>query len=163
MSYYGTPDEGTTQGIISTASNVRGGTNPAYTTAMFWAAYPSFQGLVSEEMTQMYINLANAVIKESRYHSYWQVCMNWFIAHFLTLYLQSISTGTSQCSAKNVLAAGEARGLKVHKAVDGLSVGLDYSQIGDDLAGWAQFKLTIYGQQFASIAKLMGRAGSFVW
>ena len=44
-----------------------------------------------------------------------------------------------------------------------VSYSQDVSTITNDLDGWAQWKLTKYGVQFASIAKLMGKGGMLVW
>ena len=84
-----------------------------------------------------------------------------FISHFLTLYLQS---KTPEGSPENqVIAAGEARGLKASKAVDSVSVSYDFTTAMQDLDGWAAFKLTTYGTQFATLAKIYGMGAAYVW
>jgi hypothetical protein len=112
-------------------------------------------------MVNMYIGLANNCIRQARWRSYWVAGMGWFIAHFLTLYLQSITSATSPAS--KVIAAGQARGLTTSKSVGDVSGGYDYNLIGQDLNGWAAWKLTVYGQQLATIGKLVGKGNMYVY
>lgn len=249
-SYYGTTDDARNQSIITTASNIIDGTNPAYVLADFYASFPAFAPrtangtviatatmtdggtgyavgdiltvaggtggiirvdsidtngviltyelitggtgysatidaattvipaggsgatftivvnttstyLVDPLVIQMYIDFATACVKQNRYHSHWKLCMGWFVAHFVTMYLQSVTDANS--TSAQVIAASKAKGLVTSKSVGDVSAGYDYSSIGNDLDGWAQWKLTVYGQQFASTGKLMGRAGMYVW
>ncbi|MEK8128669.1 DUF4054 domain-containing protein [Paenibacillus filicis] len=154
-------------GIIGQASNIRVGTNPPYSIDEFLQVYPQFgkdssgKEVVPEFMIHMYTDLANASIQEARWHSYWRVAMGWFIAHFLTLYLQGLADPDGGAAA--VMAAGQAKGLNTSESVGDVSVSMDYSQIGQDLDGWAAWKLTIYGQQLATVGKLMGKGGMYIY
>lgn len=87
--------------------------------------------------------------------------MGWFMAHFLTLYLQSMVK--ADASAKQVVAAGQARGLVASKSAGDLSVSYDYSSVTQDLDGWAAWKLTPYGQQLAAMGRIVGKGGMYVW
>lgn len=147
--------------IIANASNLRTGENPSYTLGDFLSVYPQFASVVPEVVIQMYIDLAHASIKQARYHDYWQVCIGFFVAHFVTLWLQG--TANAGSPAAQVVAAGQSRGLVTSESADGLSVSTDYSTIASDLDGWAAWKLTIYGQKLATIAKLLGKGGMMVW
>ncbi|HBC94291.1 MAG TPA: DUF4054 domain-containing protein, partial [Pelotomaculum sp.] len=156
--------------IISNASNIRTGENPSYTLADFLDSYPQFapageEGaevyLVPEAILESFVALAHASIKEARYHDAWAVCMGFFIAHFATLWLEG--TAAAGSSAAKVLAAAKAKGLRTSKSVDGVSVSYDYAAIAQDLDGWAAWKLTIYGQQLATMGKLFGLGGMGVW
>ena len=154
-------------GLIGQASNIRGGTNPPFLLADFLVAYPQFgpdsegKDIVPQTVVQMYLDLANACIKETRWHSYWATAMGWFVAHFCTMYLQGAADPNSGAAA--AIAAGQAKGLDTSEAVDGVSVSMDYELIGRDLEGWAAWKLTIYGQQLATIGKLVGKGGMYVY
>ena len=153
--------------IINDASNVKTGDNPTYTLSDFFAMYPQFdinsEGayLVSITMLTLYLNLAHASIKEARYHDAWQICMGLFIAHFATLYLQSFSSADDGAAA--VMAAGQSRGLITSESVGDVSVSTDYNVIAQDLDGWAAWKLTAFGQQLATMAKLVGKGGMYVY
>lgn len=165
------------QNLVSTASNLRGGTNPPYTLDDFYVNYPAYGPreepaenpddepavtyLVDPIIMQMYLDLANNCLQESRWRSYWKIAMGWFIAHFLMLYLQSVVSADSP--AAQVIAAGQARGLQTSKSVGDVSVSYDFSTAMADLDGWAAWKMSIYGQQLATAAKLVGKGGAYVW
>lgn len=148
-------------------SNLRTGTNPPYALSDFTAMYPQFganaqgQYLVPATVIQAYINLANASLQESRWHDSWQLAMGWFVAHFCTLYLQGTADPNSGAGA--VLAAGQAKGLDTSQSVGDVSASTDYNAIAKDLDGWAAWTLTIYGQQLATMGKLMGKGGMYVY
>lgn len=155
-------------GIVSDASNVRTGDNPSYTLEdNFYVMYPQFKpgtdgnSVVPAAILQIFLNLANACIKEARWHDMWSMAMGFFIAHFATLWLQG--TANSGSGAAGVLAAAQAKGLNISKSVGDVSAGYDYSSIANDLDGWAAWKLTIYGQQLATFGKLAGKGGIMVW
>lgn len=149
--------------IVATASNVIVGENPSYTIAGdFLPIYPQFADIiVPTAVLELYLGLANSCIKYERWKDGWKLAMGWFIAHFATLYLQSKVSPASGASA--VIAAGEAKGLIVSKSVDAVSVGIDFSSIAQDLDGWASWKLTTFGIQLASMGKIIGMGGMYVW
>lgn len=154
-------------GVISNASNLRTGTNPPFTLDDLYVMYPHLgkdaQGnyTVPQIITQMYLDLASSCIKEARWHSYWKVGMGLFIAHFCTLYFQG--TADPNSGAAGVLKAGQAQGLQSSVSVGDVSISNDYSVIASGIDGWAGWKLTSYGQQLASIGKLIGRGGMYVY
>lgn len=153
-------------GIMNTASNLKTGTNPPFTLADFFKLYPQFgpdkdnNYIVPEIITQMYLDLANSCVKESRWHSYWKVGMGFFIAHFCTLYLQGVADPNSGAAA--VLDAGKAKGLDTSISIGDVSVSTDYSVIASGIEGWAGWKLTTYGQQLATIGRLVGKGGMYI-
>ncbi|MHB9004719.1 MAG: DUF4054 domain-containing protein [Coriobacteriia bacterium] len=154
--------------VVGNASNIRTGVNPPYILADFTSYYPGFAASgvpptqpVPDEILQVFINLANASLFEARYHELWKVCMGFFVAHFATLWLEgTVATGSS---AAKVVAAGKAKGLLTSKSVGDVSASIDYNSVVQDLDGWAAWKLTIYGQQLATFAKLVSRGGMMAW
>lgn len=165
MSYWNYSNDGQSPftGIIGDASNIKNGNNPPFVLDDFFSMYPQFgdESIISSSMVQMYIDLANASLNQRRWQSYWQAAMGWFVAHFCTLYIQGTADPTGGAGA--VLAAGQAMGLDTSQSVGDVSVGTDYNLIAQDLNGWAAWKLTIYGQQLATIGKLVGKGGMYVW
>ena len=163
---YGQNTEARVEQLTAVASNIISGTNPSYTVEDFTSMYPQFgpdtndNYLVDPVILQIYIDLANACVIQARYKSSWQLCMGLFIAHWVTLWLQ----GTTQpgSSAAKVIALGEAKGLRTAKSVGDISTSIDYNAVAQDLNGWAAWKLTNYGQQFATIAKMVGKGGMYV-
>lgn len=142
--------------IETAAANVKGGENPPFTLEEFQEVYPHFwngdgMALVPEPAMQMYLTLADACLKESRFKKAWRFCMCLFLAHFFTLYLQSAP------DAQNAAAAGQVKGLVSSKSVDGVSLSYDFSTTLSDLDGWAMWKSTTYGAQLATFTKQYGR------
>jgi hypothetical protein len=155
--------------IAASASNVRDGDNPAYTLSDFYAVYPAFAPrgtapdvtyLVPEAVSQMYLDLAHACIKEARWKTYWKMAMGLFVAHFVTLYLQSVTDAES--SAVQVIAVGQAKGLTTSESAGDVSYSQDINTIAQDLDGWAAWKLTAFGQQLATFGKLVGKGGMYI-
>lgn len=142
------------------ASNIRDGDNPEYTISDFRKIMPGFtEEIIPDEQLQHFIDMAHAVVKEARWHSMWKEGMRLYIAHHVTLYLGTPQDGTTKTQLS---AAGKVPGAITNKAVGGVSVGYDASQATSDLTGWAAYKLTTYGTQFATLAKLYGKGGMFI-
>lgn len=157
-------------GIIAGASNIRTGTNPPYTSSDFLTAYPQFgkvdettgQPIIPTTMLEAWVNMANASLSKARYHDAWELCMGLFIAHFLTLYLQSAASPDDPTA--KIINAGLAKGLVSSKSAGDLSISYDFSIVsGQDFAGWGTYKLTAYGQQFITLARIYAMGGMVVW
>jgi hypothetical protein len=160
---YNTDSEIYAQQVIVSASNLKSGDNPEFTFQDFYEQYAQFgpdtngNYIVPQIVQQMYLNLADATIKESRWHTSWPLAMGWFMAHFLTLYVQGM--GDPNSGAAGVLKAGQIRGLDTSKSVGDVSVSTDYSLIASGIDGWANWMLTSYGVQLATIGKFVGKGG----
>lgn len=146
--------------LIADASNLRIGENPSYTLADFYDFYPQFEGQVPETVIQSFINLASANINKERWHDSWAFGMALFIAHFLTLYVKTC--GTEDDPLTN-LASGNVRGIQTSKSVDGVSISYDVSAVLTELDGWGSYKLTEYGIQLLTMARLLGKGGMYVF
>jgi hypothetical protein len=116
------------------------------------------QPYAPEAVVEMYVKLADACVKASRYHEAWRMCMGLFVAHFLTLYMQAMAD-PDNATLQTVAAAGQSRGLTASKSVDGVSASYDFSAVMQDLDGWASWKLTAFGVQYATLAKAYGMGG----
>ena len=157
--------------IRAEASNVRPGSNPAYTLADFVAFYPQFGDatpippaltgvpLIPDAVIQAYIDLAAVCIMETRWHGLWKIATSWFIAHFCTLYLEALVHPDSGAAA--VISAGQARGIIASESASDVSASYDNSMAAD-LNGWAGWKLTTYGIQLATHARIVGMGGMMV-
>ena len=148
-------------GLLAVASNIVDGDNPAYTAQDFRTVMPGFSvNYISDEVLQGIVDMAHSVVKEARWHSMWKEGMRLFIAHFATLYLTTPQAGAT---LEQLLNAGKVQGAITSKTVGPLSVGMDVSQATSDLNGWAAWKLTTYGTQFATLARLHAKAGMYIW
>jgi len=143
------------------ASNIVQGENPAYTTVMFLSDFPQFTSNISGTMLQNFVNMANATILEKRWHENWRYGMGLFIAHFATLYMQTLNGANP--TASQVIAAAQTKGLLSSKSVGDVSAGYDFGTAMQGITGWGSFKTTQYGFQFLTLARMLGKAGSYVW
>ena len=156
--------------LAADASNLTFGTNPAYGIADFLAVYPQFgtmtgspatySGPVPQAVLQTYVNLASASLSRERWCDAWQVGMALFIAHFVTLYLQSSSVPANS-PIKAIVAAGLARGVVVSKSAGDVSE--SFENPAKDIDGWAGWKLTTFGIQLLTMARLMGMGGMWIY
>jgi hypothetical protein len=114
--------------------------------------------LVPIPVANAIVTLANACLVQARYQELWPVVMGWFIAHFLTLYLDS--DGNPAATAAMAAAQGAAKGILTATSVGDVSA--SYQPV-EGLDGWAAWTLTKYGQQFASIARVIGSGSMYIW
>lgn len=161
--------------IIANASNIQTGGNTEYSGDDFLQMYPQFgvkseddtvDGMLVTEIVPSYVldawvKVAHASIHKNRYHDMWGIAMGLFIAHWLTLYLQSAAK--SDDSIGKIINAGLSKGLQTSKSAGDLSVSYDFSIIAKDFDGWGTYKQTTFGQQFITIAKMVSMGGMTVW
>ena len=148
--------------IIDKASNI-GNTNSSelYNESTFIAYFPQFTGKVSTFILKAYIGMALECLPYSRWQSQWSFGVSLFVAHFLTLYLMTLDD--ANCPASQVISKSRAAmGLASSKSAGDVSISYDHGYL-DSINDWGTWNLTIYGQQFASLAKLMGKGGMYVW
>ena len=158
--------------IISQASNVKAGKNPAFAASDFLSFYPQFKnaaemppagfsdGLsIPDAVFDQILVVADSTVQEVRWHSRWKMGMCLLIAHYVTQYL----VATADTSSAGVVASAEPPSLKTAESAGNVSVSYDVHAITDDLEGFGDLKATAYGQQFASMARLLGKAGMMVW
>jgi len=145
-------DLGDIIGVIAGAANMgRYQDNPTYADSDFLTMYPQFTN-VPDTVRAAWIKIADATLQYGRYQDMWEVLMGLFVAHYLTLYLQSAADANAP--AKNIVQSGLAKGLLTSKSADGLSAGYDFSMFANDFQGWGTYGLTLYGQQFVTMAKM---------
>lgn len=144
----------------SDGSNLRTGTNPTYAVSDFLSTYPQFgNAIVPQTVIQQFITMANASVQQARWRAAWQTAMGFFVAHFCTLYLQTAADPNSGAAA--VFEAGRAQGVITGESVGDLSYSADVNAGSVD--GWAAWNLTAYGQQLATLARMYGKGGMYIW
>lgn len=107
---------------------------------------------------QAFIALASSNLIQARWLEQWTFAMGLFVAHYLTLYAQT--DGTADSNGAQIAAQGVSSGLQIAKAVGDVSV--SYKPL-DGMEMWAAFNLTKYGQQLATMAKVVGMGTYFVY
>lgn len=149
--------------IIDKASNVGNNlpNNNTYDRNSFLSFFPQFTNKVSDSLIEAYIGMAIECLPQSRWQSQWSFGVSLFVAHFLTLYLMTADDPT--CTAAQVLAKSRsAMGIASSKSVGDVSISYDHGYL-DSINEWGTWGLTIYGQQFVTLAKMMGKGGMYVW
>lgn len=139
--------------------------NPEFTLDDFNTIFPVFKISDTEEdsipvpVFNLFYVMADKAIKYDRYKSHWKYLMCLFIAHHLTLYLQ---TQQGDPGAQAALQHSVPSGVATSKSVDSLSVSYDLQGVAEDLAGYGTWKYTIYGQQLATLTKIYGHSGMWI-
>jgi hypothetical protein len=147
--------------VLLKASNLQHGENPPYLLSDFYKMYPQFENKVDDDIIQLYIDFGTSCISQLKWRSAWKLGMSYFVAHFCIITMQGRMTPES--TEAQVLSAAQAKGLVSSKSAGDVSLSYDFSAMMDDLQGWAQFKLTTYGIQYASLAKIYGRGAIYVY
>lgn len=113
--------------------------------------------LVPLAIVQAYLNLANASLMSSRWREAWPIAMGLYIAHYLTLYLETDSNPTA--TAAQAVTQGLQHGIAVSKAVGDTSIGL---QTLTGLESWGAWTLTQYGLQLITMARVVGSGPIYI-
>lgn len=153
---------------LGPASNVNAGANPSYALADFLTDFPQFSAVctatapatptIPTTLSQKFINMANSCTAYGKYGELWSYCMGLYIAHFCTLFL----TSTQGQTTGELVEASSATAPITSESVGDVSATYDVNTISDDLKGFGTFKLTIFGQQYATFAKMAGMGGAYV-
>jgi hypothetical protein len=110
----------------------------------------------------MYINLAQSCVQYNRWLEWWPMGMGLFIAHYVTLYLYSQGAPGSPPGQAALAGMGMARGILTSKSAGDVSAG--YSPImTTGWENWGAWSLTLYGQQFMTMARMVGFGWMYVW
>lgn len=166
--------------LISQAANiVAAGDNPTYLWTDFTTVYPQF-GKQSQNVTnpdgttstvevdripppvqELFLQMANNIVLEKRWHSLWKYGMSLFLAHNCQLYIQT--SAPVDALIGEIKSLGKAQGLASSKSVGGVSVSYDFNSVIGAFNRWGTWNLTIYGQQFVNQARFIGRGGMYIW
>lgn len=152
--------------LITAAGNASAFSNPVYTAVDFCdptsGDFPQFNGLIPSGILNQFITMANASIAQARWAESWHYGMSLYIAHFATLYLQTVGKGNG-ATATQVIGAAQPTGLMTSESAGGLSASYDFNLVADELKGWSNFKSTEYGIQLASLGEMIGAAGMWIY
>lgn len=136
------------QNLKKTAGGISKTENPPFSFSDFVKFFPQFSEL-SEDIFNMFLTAANAIINISDYEELWFFAMCFFIAHHVKMY-------------EREKTLGEAAGVIASKSVGSVSVSYDTGGILGEFEGWGIFKETEYGRQFLTIARTAKKGGFYV-
>lgn len=107
--------------------------------------------LVPTAVLNAYIYLATSSIIQARWLEMWMYVMGLFIAHYATLWLLGEASGPNATGAQ-AAASGLAQGIVTSESAGDVS----YSSQVLNFDKWGTFGLTLYGQEFATLAQAVG-------
>lgn len=155
--------------LQSKASGIIEGSPGAYTESMFLEDYPPFKNKTTGEcfiptgMLATFLAMCNDIVSPDRWGDSWRLAAGLFVAHYATLYLKTIqSSPDGSTSIQNAVASGQLFGIVNSATLGDASVSYDTSVITQSTQNWGQWNLTAYGQQYASLAKMMCMGGCYV-
>ena len=166
---YGIDTDAYAQAVASAASNVSSSTgNSAFTCNDLAIYFPQFAKLtttIPTEVQTLFIEMANASLSEERWRSKWKYAMSLYVAHFLTLWLQTQAGSSTNLTAAQVISAAKTNLVASSKGVGDVSVSYDMSSIANSLPGWGEWLTTTYGAQLAQMARYLpsAKAGMYVY
>lgn len=149
--------------LRSIAANIKNVySNPEYTVEQFLSLYPQFTQL-DDTIVLFYIKMASNSLSAARWGDLWEMGMALFVAHHLILWMKVTQGLGEDAPESQIINNSLSAGLTSSKSVGSLSKSYDYSDINGDFGGWGTWKLTAFGQQFVTYAKMLGKGGSYIW
>lgn len=155
--------------LQSLASGIVDGDAGAYTEAMFIEDYPPFKNKTTGEcfipsaMLATFLRMCNDIVSPDRWGESWRLAAGLFVAHYATLYLKTIqSAPEGSTNVAGAVASGQLFGIVNSASLGDASVTYDTSVITQATQNWGQWNLTAYGQQYASLSKMMCMGGSYI-
>lgn len=113
--------------------------------------------IVPAAVINAYIFLASSSIFQARWGEMWMFAMGLFIGHYLTLWAMGQASPNS--NAAQLAASGLAIGIKTSKSAGDVSVGVTPVLID----GYGSWNLTLFGQELATWASVVGSGSALIW
>ena len=150
--------------VVAGASNVstdRGN----YSVVEFRRDFPQFfdsegNPLAPASMMELFVAMANETISPSKWGSNAEYCAGLFVAHRLTMYLRTYAE--SSPNPRQAASSGSLVGVARSATIGDATVAYDTSAVTEATSAWGDLNSTQYGQSLASMARLVGMAGSCV-
>ena len=154
-------------GVRETASNI-GTTAGLYTVDMFANDFPQFfytsqtvrHCVAPDSILEMFISLANGAIQTDKWLDLWRYACGLYVAHNLTMYLQTYSASSS--TPAQAAASGALVGVISSATLGDSSVSYDTAALTKATENWGDLNATRYGQELATKARMVGMGGTYV-
>lgn len=171
--YGGNPMVGLFEETKKTAANIPAvGEKGDYTLALFSEDYPEFfirsvddEGetvstpMLPVAIMERYVESANGTIIPSRWGGEWRTAVGLYVAHLTALRMQTYTDGGTPASvASNSVSTGAVK----TASMGDTSLSYDNSALTEGTAKWGAWNLTKYGNQLATMARMLGITGTFV-
>lgn len=156
------------EGAKRTAANIPApGEQGNYSAEDFAEDYPEFYTLADGVYTPMlpaamlerFIESANAAVIPSRWGSDWRLAVGLYTAHLVALRMQTYADGsTPGAAASNSANVGTVKSASMGDT----SISYDNAATNAGTEKWGAWNLTKYGSQLATMARMLGIAGTYV-
>lgn len=151
-------------GVRETAANL-GTQKGTYTADQFKEEFPQFYDkdgncFLPSVLLEDIVNMANVCIQPDKWLESWHYAVGLYVAHYVTLRLRTYSE--SSATPAEAAASGALVGVVSSATLGDSSVSYDTSAITASTEDWGDLNATVYGQQLANRAKIIGMAGSYV-
>lgn len=143
------------------ASNLtQPGEQGTYSKEMFLEDFPQFTDLLPEGILTTFLTQVNDSVLPSRWGSMWRYAAGLYLAHFGAMYLKTYAPESS--SASQVAAAAQSAGVIKSATMGDTQISYDNSAVTIGTEKWGSWNATQYGQQLATLARLVGMGGMYV-
>ena len=115
--------------------------------------------LVPSNAVELFLQDANNSILQCRWLDKWEYGVCLYIAHTFTLYLRNYKP--SNDTAQGAAATGTVQGLVSSSSLGDTSISFENGGIMTGIARWGVLASTSYGQQYASMARMVGIGGMY--
>ena len=105
-----------------------------------------------------YISLAQISLLHGRYHGAWFICMCYFVAHYITLWLRT-EAGAATMTQSQVASSGLAKGIITNRAAGVVSAASKFLEGYEEFGAWGE---TQYGELFITMARAICAGPIFV-
>ena len=156
------------EGAKRTAANIPApGEQGNYSADDFAEDYPEFYTLTDGVYTPMlpaamlerFIESANAAVIPSRWGNDWRLAVGLYTAHLVALRMQTYADGsTPGAAASNSANVGTVKSASMGDT----SISYDNAATNAGTEKWGAWNLTKYGSQLATMARMLGIAGTYV-
>ena len=151
-------------GVRAAAANLSQG-GSVYTGEMFLTDFPQFSDgngdpIAPRSVMDLFISQACAAISPDKWFEKWRYACGLYVAHNLTLYLRTYAPGSE--SAAQAAASGATVGIVKSAKLGDAEVSYDTSAMTAGTEKWGGLNATQYGQNLATLARLIGAGGMTV-
>ena len=151
-------------GVRSAAADLSRETG-TYTRDMFLADFPQFtksdgSPIAPDSVMGMFVSQAASSIAPDKWAEQWRYACGLYTAHNLTLYLRTYAESSE--TPAQAAASGATVGIVKSAKLGDAEVSYDTAALTAGTEKWGGLNATQYGQQLATMARLVGLGGMLV-
>lgn len=134
-----------------------------YTPEMFLADFPQFadgngESICPETILEVFVAQANDSVLPSRWGTSWRYAAGLYVAHFVSMYLKTYAESSANPAA--VARKAEQSGVVKRVQMGDTNIEYDNAAVTSATAEWGAWNATTYGQQLATMMRLVGMGGT---